>query len=163
MAIEGSSLETYIVYLQKPQRLASTRLGALHRWYYSFLPLSIARARKQSRMVHMYRNVISGFAARLTGKEAEDMRMKDGVVSIIPENTLLLHTTRTPQFLGLSQGEGLWNDLNLGKGMTIGVVDTGVLPQHISFSDEGMPSPPRKWRGKCDFGAVRCNKKLIGA
>ncbi|GMN32444.1 hypothetical protein TIFTF001_003684 [Ficus carica] len=152
-----NSLETYILYLP------STRLRALHRWYYSFLTMTMARARQELRMVYMYQKVFTGFAARLTEKEAKDMSVKEGIVSIMQEDVLLLHTTRTPQFLGLSQGVGLWKESNLGKGMIIGVVDTGVFPQHRSFSDERMPPPPKKWRGKCEFVTASYNNKLIGA
>jgi subtilisin family serine protease len=44
------------------------------------------------------------------------------------------------------------------------MLDTGVLPTHPSFSDDGMPPPPSKWKGRCDFTGGRvCNNKLIGA
>lgn len=149
-----NSLETNTVYFQKPPRLATTRLRALHRWYYTFLPMTMARARQESRMVYMYRKVFTWFAARLMEKEAKDMSVKEGIVSIIQEVVLLLR---------LSQGVGLWKESNLGKGMIIGVVDTGVFLQHLSFSDEGMPLLPEKWSGKCEFVTASCNNKLIGA
>ncbi|GLT62912.1 hypothetical protein SLA2020_355140 [Shorea laevis] len=52
---------------------------------------------------------------------------------------------------------------NFGKGVIIGVLDTGILPYHPSFSDEGVPPPPAKWKGKCEFNGTNCNNKLIGA
>ncbi|KAL0324380.1 UNVERIFIED_CONTAM: Subtilisin-like protease SBT1.7 [Sesamum calycinum] len=42
-------------------------------------------------------------------------------------------------------------------------MDTGVFPEHPSFSDEGMPPPPAKWKGKCEFNNTTCNNKIIGA
>ena len=42
-------------------------------------------------------------------------------------------------------------------------MDIGVYPQHPSFSDEGMPPPPAKWTGTCEFNRTACNNKLIGA
>ncbi|KAG6431453.1 hypothetical protein SASPL_109532 [Salvia splendens] len=74
-----------------------------------------------------------------------------------------LHTTHSPNFLGLHQNMGLWEDSNYGKGVIIGVLDTGVLPEHPSFSEEGMPPPPAKWKGKCQFNHTTCNYKIIGA
>lgn len=37
------------------------------------------------------------------------------------------------------------------------------MPGHPSFSDEGMLPPPKKWKGKCEFGTASCNNKLTGA
>ncbi|PON64072.1 Peptidase S8, subtilisin-related [Trema orientale] len=91
-------------------------------------------------MVHVYRNVITGFAARLTLEEVKTMKRKAGVVFVTPENPLLLHTTRSPHFLGLSQTDvGPWKGSNFGEAPIIGVVDNGITPGHPSFSDEGMP------------------------
>jgi subtilisin family serine protease len=63
----------------------------------------------------------------------------------------------------LQQDFGFWKDSNYGQGVIIGVLDTGIFPNHPSFSDEGMPSPPAKWKGKCEFNFTACNNKLIGA
>jgi hypothetical protein len=45
-------------------------------------------------------------------------------------------TTYTPRFLGLPQGEWVkeGGDKNAGEGIAIGFVDTGVTPNHPSFS-----------------------------
>ncbi|KAG6431452.1 hypothetical protein SASPL_109531 [Salvia splendens] len=56
-----------------------------------------------------------------------------------------------------------WKDSNYGKGVIIGVLDTGVMPQHPSFSDEGMPPLPAKWKSECEFSRTTCNNKIIGA
>ncbi|PON57463.1 Peptidase S8, subtilisin-related [Parasponia andersonii] len=114
--MEESNLETYIVYLKKPQILDSAKLRVLHAWYYSFLPLTTARAEKESRMVDMYRNVITNFTARLTVEEVKTTKRKAGVVFVTPENPLLLHTTWSYHFLGLSQSDvGLWKGSNFGS------------------------------------------------
>ncbi|KAM1034576.1 hypothetical protein ACFX2A_038838 [Malus domestica] len=47
--------------------------------------------------------------------------------------------------------------------MLLSVLDTGIGPDHPSFSDEGVPPPPAKWKGKCDFNGPVCNNKLVGA
>ncbi|KAL0373120.1 UNVERIFIED_CONTAM: Subtilisin-like protease SBT1.4 [Sesamum calycinum] len=92
------------------------------------------------------------------------MEKKTGFISARPQQVLPLHTTHTPNFLGLQQNMGFWRDSNYGKGIIIGVLDTGILPDHPSFSDEGMPPPPAKWKGRCEFSFTgACNNKLIGA
>ncbi|CAN1833685.1 Subtilisin-like protease 3 [Linum perenne] len=127
--------------------------------------MSLSSTDQQERMVHSYRNVITGFAAKLTPEEAKAMELKEGFVSARVERSLSLHTTHTPKFLGLQQNLGTnWNSSNLGKGVIIGVIDTGIKYDHPSFRDEGMPPPPARWKGKCDFNGKRiCNNKLIGA
>ncbi|XP_030467728.1 subtilisin-like protease 1 [Syzygium oleosum] len=163
VADTSSSLSTYIIQVRKPTDKDLATLEDLDTLYRSFLPTSAASSDQEQRMVHSYRNVLSGFAAKLTAEEAKAIREKDRVLHVRPEKALSLHTTHTPNFLGLHHGVGLWNDSNLGKGVIIGVLDTGIFPDHPSFSDEGMPPPPAKWKGRCDFNGTSCNCKLISA
>ncbi|KAF8041691.1 hypothetical protein BT93_A0328 [Corymbia citriodora subsp. variegata] len=159
----SSSLSTYVIQVRKPtdKHLATTE--DLDTFYRSFLPATIAGSNQEQRMVHSYRHVLSGFAAKLTAKEAKAIGEKDGVLDVRPETVLPLHTTHTPNYLGLHRGVGLWEDSNYGKGVIIGLLDTGIFPDHLSFSDEGVPPPPAKWKGRCNFNRTSCNNKLIGA
>ncbi|XP_045810292.1 subtilisin-like protease 1 [Trifolium pratense] len=131
---------------------------SLHGWYHSLLPDTTKR------VIFSYQNIVDGFAVKLTTEEAKALEKKEEVLSTRPEKIFSLHTTHTPSFLGLRQNQELWQNSNLGKGIIIGVLDTGIYPLHPSFSDEGMPSPPAKWKGRCEFtGEATCNNKLIGA
>ncbi|KAL6174595.1 hypothetical protein ACLB2K_051241 [Fragaria x ananassa] len=106
---------------------------------------------------------LAGTNAKLTEEEVKEMEKKEGCISARPERKLQLHTTHSPNFLGLQQGVGLWKGSHYGEGVIIGVLDTGITPGHPSFSDKGVPAPPAKWKGKCDFKGTGCNDKLIGA
>ncbi|KAL4340071.1 hypothetical protein GQ457_08G027720 [Hibiscus cannabinus] len=156
---QESSLSTYIIHLRKPEGVFVQAMD-YDDWYKSFLPATVSG--QQTRMVHSYRNVITGFSAKLTAEEAEALKRKDGVISVRSEKVYSLQTTHSPDFLGLQQNLGFWNQSSYGKGVIIGVLDTGVTPGHPSFSDEGMPPPPVRWKGKCEFEGG-CNNKLIGA
>ncbi|KAF8032921.1 hypothetical protein BT93_D1725 [Corymbia citriodora subsp. variegata] len=114
-------------------------------------------------MVHYYKNAITGFAAKMTSAKAEELLKLDAIAYAKQEEIFSLHTTHSPSFLGLNLGVGLWNDSTLGKGVIIGVLDTGITPGHPSFNDEEMSPPPAKWKGRCVFNATSCNNKLIGA
>ncbi|KAF0892389.1 hypothetical protein E2562_015462 [Oryza meyeriana var. granulata] len=85
-------------------------------------------------------------------------------VDAIPDATYTLTTTDTPRLLGMSTPRtGAWSVAgNMGEGVIVGVLDSGVDPRHVSFGDDGMQPPPAKWRGRCDFGTAPCNNKLIG-
>ncbi|KAF7079676.1 hypothetical protein CFC21_083877, partial [Triticum aestivum] len=82
------------------------------------------------------------------------------------EQTYQLTTTHTPRMLGLTGPlfhAGVWNRTNMGEGMIIGILDGGIAGAHPSFDGTGMPPPPAKWKGRCDFNRSVCNNKLIGA
>ncbi|KAF8021521.1 hypothetical protein BT93_G1843 [Corymbia citriodora subsp. variegata] len=159
----SSSLSTYVIEVRKPTDKHLATIEDLDTFYRSFLPATTAGSNQEQRMVHSYRHVLSGFAAKLTAEEAKAIGEKDGVLDVRPETVLSLHTTHAPDYLGLRRGVGLWEDSNYGKGVIIAVLDTGILPEHLSFSDEGVPPPPAKWKGHCNFNRTSCNNKLIGA
>ncbi|XP_039141348.1 subtilisin-like protease 3 [Dioscorea cayenensis subsp. rotundata] len=148
----SSGLQTYIVLVHPPSE--NTPNGC-EKWYKSFLPAT------NSKLIYSYTNVVSGFAAKLTHEDVEEMKTKPGFVHAYPDRLLALLTTHTPDFLGISSASSLWNGSNFGQSIIIGVLDTGVLPTHPSFNDQGMPPPPAKWKGVCQF--KNCNNKLIGA
>ncbi|KAL9151572.1 hypothetical protein ABFS82_11G060400 [Erythranthe guttata] len=172
----NTSYQTYIVHVDLPPaeedgvsgQLSSSNLET---WYRSFLPSSDAATSDSdnhhtpsSRIVHMYRTVITGFAAKLSADEVKEMEKKEGFIYARPQQKYHLHTTHSPNFLGLHQGVGAWPESNYGKGVIIGVIDSGITPGHPSFNDKGMPPPPTKWKGKCELnGTLTCNNKLIGA
>ncbi|KAK6781451.1 hypothetical protein RDI58_019247 [Solanum bulbocastanum] len=163
-----SDLVTYIVQVESPESQISTQSSRvdLESWYNSFLPKTIATAGtdEKPQLIYSYQNVMKGFAARLSAEQVKEMEKKPGFISAWPHRILSLHTTHTPSFLGLQQNIGLWRDSNYGEGVIIGVLDTGISPDHPSFSDEGMAPPPAKWKGKCESNfTTKCNKKLIGA
>uniref|UniRef100_M1DL82 Xylem serine proteinase 1 n=1 Tax=Solanum tuberosum TaxID=4113 RepID=M1DL82_SOLTU len=100
--------------------------------------------------------------------EVAALKNSQGILSVRPRKNFHPQTTHTTIFLGLQQSNGssgsLWENSNYGKGMIIGVVDTGIMPDHPSFHDEGMPPPSARWKGKCEFySRSSCNNKLIGA
>ncbi|KAH9290014.1 hypothetical protein KI387_034131, partial [Taxus chinensis] len=89
-------------------------------------------------------------AAKLTRAEAEALERLDGCLAVIPSSLAKLHTTHSPQFLGLlggsNGGEGLWSQYaNYGEDVIAGVVDSGIWPKIASFHDGGPV--PSKWKG----------------
>jgi hypothetical protein len=130
-----------------------------------------------------YRYSFNGFAAELTEKQAEIMRRMPGVLSVSKDQALTLDTSSTPAFLGLDAPGGIWEQLggakSSGEGIIIGIVDGGIWPESLSFSDRtgenGNGTQDGKkdyqqipgWNGKCvpgeNFTPANCNQKLIGA
>ncbi|KAK0583303.1 hypothetical protein LWI29_035551 [Acer saccharum] len=118
-------------------------------------------------LLYAYETAISGFSAKLSTKQLESLQKVNGFLSATPDQMLTLHTTNSHQFLGLQMGKGLWAASNLASDVIIGIVDTGIWPEHISFQDTGMSDVPSRWKGDCEegteFSKSNCNKKLIGA
>ncbi|XP_071681796.1 subtilisin-like protease SBT1.4 [Lolium perenne] len=123
------------------------------------------------RVLYSYSHAATGFAARLTGRQAAHLASQRSVLAVVPDATLQLHTTLTPSFLGLSSSSGLLPASNGATDVVIGVMDTGVYPiDRASFAADPSvpPLPPGKFRGSCisapSFNAsAYCNGKLVGA
>jgi len=77
----------------------------------------------------------------------------DSVVSVFPNKKSHPHTTRSWDFIGLSQKI---LRTSFESDIIVGVIDTGVWPESKSFSDEGFGPPPTKWKGSCHN--FTCNK-----
>ncbi|KAH9606405.1 hypothetical protein KSS87_004627 [Heliosperma pusillum] len=113
-------------------------------------------------IIRSYKRSFNGFAAKLTAKEAENLKGAKEVVSVFPSRTLQLHTTRSWDFLGVS--EPTPERLNAESDIIIGVIDSGIWPESPSFNDDGLSPVPKKWKGGCHGGTnFTCNKKIIGA
>ncbi|OEL32273.1 Subtilisin-like protease SBT1.7 [Dichanthelium oligosanthes] len=139
-------------------------------WYLSLLSSLAAATAGEGAPVHLYTytHVMHGFSAVLTARQLEELKGVEGHVAAFPETYGRLHTTHTPEFLGLSAGAGVWPASKYGDDVIVGIVDTGVWPESESFSDSGIKKPvPARWKGACEAGqafkASMCNRKLIGA
>jgi subtilisin family serine protease len=129
--------------------------------------------------LYNYGYVFNGFAAELTEAQAQKLAQTRGVLAVTKDEIRKLDTSSTPAFLGLTGAGGFWASKAKGEGVVIGIVDSGIWPEHPSFSDRtgvnGNASKDGKldyqqipgWHGKCTpgdaFNASHCNQKLIGA
>ncbi|XP_042444534.1 subtilisin-like protease SBT1.8 [Zingiber officinale] len=156
----------YIVYMNAAHKPA---VQATHEeWYQAHLQsLSIDPARH---LLYAYSAAARGFAALLHPDHVDLLRRHPSVLNLHPDTRLTLHTTRSPQFLGLTPwpaGIRRSFDSTATTDVIIGVLDTGVWPESPSFDDAGLPAVPSRWRGACepgvDFSPSLCNRKLVGA
>jgi subtilisin family serine protease len=158
--------KTYVVHMAKSQMPAGF---TSHEHWYASAVKSVLSEEEEPSILYNYDDAFHGFAARLNAAQAEALEKTHGILGIYPETVYELHTTRTPQFLGLETAEsGMWPEkANFGHDVVIGVLDTGVWPESLSFNDRGMGPVPAHWKGACESGtnftASHCNKKLIGA
>ncbi|XP_031101186.1 subtilisin-like protease SBT1.4 [Ipomoea triloba] len=157
--------ETFIVHVMKSEK---PLVFSSHRhWYSSIISTLSNLSSSSSELLYTYDRVAHGFSARLTPSQASELRNVPGVISVLPDQILQPQTTQSPQFLGLAESNGLWPDSDFADDVIVGVIDTGIWPEHRSFSDAGLSPVPSRWKGACevgpDFPATSCNRKLIGA
>jgi subtilisin family serine protease len=130
-----------------------------------------------------YVNALNGFSALVNHAEAVRIAKDSNVALVLPDELLQMHTDSSPEFIGLTGNGEAWATGLTGQGVVVGIIDTGIWPEHPSFADNGLPAPPVSVEDipatedlpafpGCDFGntahnpndaAFTCNNKLIGA
>ena len=128
-----------------------------------------------------YTASLDGFSVLASPAQADKLAADPDVLLVLPDE--LRQAQSTPLGAGDidkgSEGESLSTFLGLddeykGDGELLGVIDSGIWPEHPSFADDGSyPSlklaDARGGYKKCDFGhgkndpAFKCNNKLVGA
>lgn len=121
-------------------------------------------------VLYSYDVAFNGLAIRATPAGAARLLEINGVAAIYRDEMRQVDTDSTVEYLGIdsvwSGGGGMPG--TKGDGIIIGVIDTGIWPEHPSFADGGVyPPPPAKWHGVCqppeDSSLVyNCTNKLIG-
>ncbi|KAF6168114.1 hypothetical protein GIB67_011499 [Kingdonia uniflora] len=160
---------TYIAYMEKS--VMPKAFSSHHHWYSATLDSLKTYSNKVSTSVppkhlYTYNYAIHGFSAVLSPEELEALKKTPGCITVYPDHTLHLDTTRTIDFLSLNKAGGLWPALNYGTYSIISVIDSGVLPESVSIGDDRMGEIPKRWKGTCELGiqfkSSMSNRKLIG-
>lgn len=131
--------------------------------------------------VYSYETATNGFAATLTGTQAAKLAGDVRVLAVTPNDKRTLDTVHSPEFLGLSGSGGVWEQAggvaDAGKGVVVGILDSGVWPESASFAGKrvgknGRPIVVQKadgetFSGACEAGenfpSNTCNDKLVSA
>jgi subtilisin family serine protease len=123
--------------------------------------------------IHDYTVSLNGFAVQLTEAQVDKMAKQPGVAMVLKDQMRYKTTDNSPSFLGLTDPGGAWEKYYNGENVVVGIVDSGIWPEHPSFADDGSYAPLPDYAGlTCDFGNTAhnpddapftCNNKLLGA
>jgi subtilisin family serine protease len=122
------------------------------------------------------RVVYGGIPVSLPGNQIAKLLNMPGVAAVQSDAPEQIQTDSSPEFIGANPVYAqLGGAANAGRGVIVGVLDTGAWPEHPSYTDPGnLPAPPPTTNGTpriCDFGdnpltpaidVFVCNNKLIG-
>ncbi|KAG0553503.1 hypothetical protein KC19_12G016500 [Ceratodon purpureus] len=174
LCLDGAPVgsKTYIVHMTK--NATHLDVDAKHAWYTELMDGAKAFLAADhpddgmDSLHHVYHHVFHGFSARLTAEQVAYMQSLPCVMALYPDRVHKPQTTHSSEFVGLSgENAHLWPESNYGADSIIGVIDTGIWPERLSFSDHGLGPIPKRWKGSCqagtNFTAANCNKKIIGA
>ncbi|KAL6654855.1 hypothetical protein ACP70R_008320 [Stipagrostis hirtigluma subsp. patula] len=162
-----ASSEIYIVYMGEKKHDDPSMVTASH--HHTLASILGSKDEALKSIIYSYKHGFSGFAAKLTESQAEELEKLPEVVSVTPNTYHELQTTRSWDFLGMNynQPSGLLKKAKHGKDVIVGVVDSGIWPESRSFADDGYGPVPKRWKGVCQtgekFSATSCNRKIIGA
>lgn len=128
-----------------------------------------------AKVTHQYRVAFNGVAMRVPAARISALAALPGVAEVLEDPVLRPLTDTSPAFIGAPV---LWSALggqaSAGEGVIVGVLDTGIWPEHPSLANPdpgGKPyaAPPGGAR-PCEFNiganpgpAASCSNKLIGA
>ncbi|MBG6213034.1 MAG: S8 family serine peptidase [Cryobacterium sp.] len=167
---------------------AQSRSAESYRNYLTRVQSEVA-ASVDATVGYSYTLALNGFAAQLSGKQAATLAAQRNVVSVVPDALRHVTVQSSTDFLRLSGPTGLWSELGgsseSGKGVVIGVLDTGIAPENPSFAGAALGTTPgaEPWfdgdtitmnkadgttfTGTCQSGEQfttrDCNTKVIGA
>lgn len=94
--------------------------------------------------IYSYQYSLNGFAARMTAVQADKLRSDDRVLRVWEDEIRTLATRSSPSFLGLfEKNVGLRGTPGLdGDGIVIGVIDSGIAPNHPALQDTRSADRP---------------------
>ena len=127
------------------------------------------------RVIYRYTTVLDGFAARLDEQQVKALRA-DPDVALVERNVVHRTASDPGQLLGLQGPGGAWSAAGgrsrAGKGVVVGVVDSGIWPENPSFAGLPQAQPGRApalpgFHGACApaerWAEDDCNAKVVSA
>lgn len=99
-----------------------------------------------------YQITLNGFSADLTGEQVDALRASKDVLGVFPDEIRHPNAQSSTDFLGLGDDAegagGVWEETggveHAGEGVVVGVIDTGIAPEHPSFAGDKLKKQKHK-------------------
>ena len=116
----------------------------------------LAKAGPGTDLIYSYRFGLNGFAATMTPGTAHKLEHLPEVIAVWEDEIRPLATNFSPEFLGLFDGEGsLRGGLGLtGEDVVVGVIDSGIYPEHPALQDTQQADSPRACQSTWGQGSL---------
>ncbi|KAL3622262.1 hypothetical protein CASFOL_033673 [Castilleja foliolosa] len=162
--------QTYVVYMdRKKMKALDATLRPSRKWHEEIIESinTFDQDDHNPQLHYAYDTIISGFSAKLSKQHVESLKEVLMALYTLERTNYSPSTPLIRHSFSAHTGQGLWSATNLASDVIIGLVDTGIWPEHESFNDRGLSPVPSRWKGKCqagtNFTSSNCNRKLIGA
>jgi len=107
----------------------------------------ITRAGAGTELIYRYKFGLNGFAARMHPSQAHKLESLPEVLHVWEDEIRPLATNYSLEFLGLfDRNSGLRSDLD-GEDVIIGVIDSGIAPEHPALEDTRAADMPSACQG----------------
>ncbi|MDH5582864.1 MAG: S8 family serine peptidase [Gammaproteobacteria bacterium] len=108
----------------------------------------LAKAGPDVEKIYSYKYGLNGFAARMTLAQAQKLKGLEEVLNVWEDEVRPLATRYSASFLGLfDSADGLRSAQALdGDGIVIGIIDSGIAPEHPSLQETREADRPRVCR-----------------
>ena len=109
----------------------------------------LGKAGPGAQEIYSYRYGLNGFAARMSVAQAQKLEHDPEVLKVWEDEIRPMATNYSPAFLGLFDSEdGLRSAEGLdGDGIVIGVIDSGIAPEHPALRDTRKADSPHLCHG----------------
>lgn len=143
--VASSDAKRYRSYLRKRQDAVAARVGA--------------KPRKRHEVG------LAGFTSTMTGQQAARLARTAGVLSVTKDALRRVPDPRkSTDFLGLSGNRGVWSKLGgpskSGRGVVVGVLDSGIWPESASFAGAPLQQAPGQRKQVSSQTGKQANKQV---
>src|SRR6266542_4037528 len=138
----------------------------------SDISAAVTNAVPSADVTNTYVTAYGGVAAQVPADKVADLLKVDGVVAVQKDELAQPQDDNTDFIGATAVWPALGGSSNAGSNVIVGVLDTGIWPEHPMVSPAGISTPSGGLRG-CQFGdgsdvahlgpTFACNNKLIGA
>lgn len=155
--VQSSSSQNYLSYLDnKQQQFLNSAKNTLGRSLHA---------------KEHYKIVLNAMAIELSPAEAKALKKQKGVKDVASVGMHYIQTDSGPNHINANK---VWQGVESysgtkGEGVIVGIIDTGINPEHPSFADIGgdnydhsNPLGEGNYLGDCQQYSQFCNDKLIG-